>query len=67
MDSIKTIVLKTLRQLLSFNTLSKALLILIFSVIFIFVLFPTKDLSDVVSQNVSKFTQNQFYLEFDNI
>jgi type II secretion system protein N len=39
----------------------------LFFVVFLFVLFPYDDLSDLVTEQVAKATQNQVYLQFDKL
>lgn len=49
------------------NNKKKILLGLLFYVLFVFLLFPFRDLGVFVSTQVSKATQNQVYLKFDNL
>lgn len=56
---------KPLRWL--FQNKGKFLLMILSTMVFIFVLFPFGDLSDLVSTQVAKLTQNQVYLQFDKM
>lgn len=49
------------------NNKKKILLSFVFYIVFIFFLFPFQDLGVFVSTQVSKATQNQVYLKFDNM
>jgi type II secretion system protein N len=46
---------------------SKFVLTGVATVVFLFILFPFEDLSDLVSSKVSEATQNSVYLQFDNL
>ncbi len=45
----------------------KFLLLIVSTIVFVFLLFPFSDLSDLVSAQVSKLTHGQVYLQFDNL
>ena len=45
----------------------KAFLALIFALIFFVIIFPYNDLSDLVSAKVAALTQNQVYVQFENL
>lgn len=49
------------------NNFGKIALTLLFFVIFVFILFPFGDLSDFISSKVSSLTNNQIYLQFDQL
>lgn len=45
----------------------KILFTFVFTIVFIFILFPFKDLNDFVSGQVSNLTQNNVYLQFEDM
>lgn len=46
---------------------SKAAVLILSTIVFSFVLFPFEDLSDLVSAQVAKLTNNKVYLQFENL
>lgn len=52
---------------LFFSNIGKMLLVLIIAIVFTIVIFPLNEVSDLATQNVSKLTNNQFYLEFETL
>lgn len=50
-----------------FSNIRKILLIAFLTVVFLFILFPLSDLNDLVSSQVSKFTNNQVFIQFDEL
>jgi type II secretion system protein N len=52
---------------LFFQNLGKIILVILLTAGFIIFLFPLNEISDLASQNVSKFTNNQYYLEFETL
>lgn len=50
-----------------FSNIRKILLVLILCWVFLFLLFPFGDLSDVVTNQVAKGSGNRVYLQFDNL
>ncbi len=52
---------------LIFSNYKKILLVIFLTVFFLFVLFPLSDLNDLISSQVSKFTQNRVYFQFDKM
>ncbi|MCB0371120.1 MAG: hypothetical protein KDD45_17300, partial [Bdellovibrionales bacterium] len=53
--------------ILVFKNIGKIIFVLVVAVIFTVFLFPLNELSDLASQNVSKYTNNQYYLDFDTL
>lgn len=49
------------------NNLSRLLLIILFTIVFVVLLFPFGDLNDLVSSKVSQLTQNSIYLQFEDL
>lgn len=45
----------------------KAMWALVFALLFFVMIFPYNDLSDLVSSKVASFTQNQVYVQFENL
>lgn len=52
---------------LFFSNIGKFFLVISFTLIFIFIFFPLNEISDLVSQNVAKFTNHQYHLEFETL
>lgn len=52
---------------LFFTNIGKMIFVIMVSVAFIVVIFPLSEVGDLATQNVSKYTSNQYYLEFDTL
>lgn len=52
---------------LIFSNYRKLLLILTLTLVFLFLLFPLSDLNDLISNEVSRLTQNRVYFQFDKM
>lgn len=52
---------------LFFTNIGKLIFVIAVSLAFIVVIFPLSEVGDLATQNVSKFTNNQYYLEFDTL
>ena len=50
-----------------FSNISKILLVLLLTVVFVVLLFPLGDLNDLISTQVSNLTQKLVYFQFDNM